>query len=36
VSVLAVRCRLCYGLSYRAVEELLANRGIGVDHAAVY
>jgi transposase, IS6 family len=33
--VLAVRWYLRYGLSYREVEELLAERGIEVDHVAV-
>jgi transposase-like protein len=28
----AIRCYLRYGLSYRDVEELLAERGITVDH----
>ncbi len=32
----AVRWYPRYGLSYRAVEELLAERGIGVDHVTVY
>jgi hypothetical protein len=32
VIVLAVRWYLRYGLSYRDVEELLAERGITVDH----
>jgi transposase, IS6 family len=27
---------LCYGGSYRDVEELLAERGIEVDHVTVY
>jgi len=34
--VLAVRWYLRYGLSYRAVEELLAERGITVDHVTIY
>jgi transposase, IS6 family len=34
--VLAVRWYLRYGLSYRDVEELLAERGITVDHVTVY
>jgi transposase-like protein len=34
--VLAVRWYLRYGLSYRDVEELLAERGIDVDHVTVY
>jgi len=34
--VLAVRWYLCFGLSYRDVEELLAERGIEVDHVTVY
>ena len=33
---LAVRWYLRYGLSYRDVEELLAERGIAVDHVTVY
>jgi IS6 family transposase len=32
----AVRWYLRYGLSYRDVEELLAERGVGVDHVTVY
>jgi transposase-like protein len=32
IIVLAVRWYLRYGLSYRDVEELLAERGIEVDH----
>ena len=32
----AVRWYLRYGLSYRDVEELLAERGIIVDHVTVY
>ena len=34
--MLAVRWYLRYGLSYRDVEELLAERGIEVDHVTVY
>ena len=33
---LAVRWYLRYGLSYRDVEELLAERGIDVDHVTIY
>jgi transposase-like protein len=33
---LTVRWYLRYGLSYRDVEELLAERGITVDHVTVY
>jgi transposase, IS6 family len=36
VIVLAVRWYLRYGLSYRDVEELLAERGIEVDRVSVY
>jgi IS6 family transposase len=36
VIVLAVRWYLRYGLSYRDVEELLAERGMEVDHVTVY
>jgi transposase-like protein len=34
--VLAVRWYLRFGLSYRDVEELLAKRGVEVDHVTVY
>ena len=34
--MLAVRWYLRFGLSYRDVEELLAKRGIEVDHVTVY
>ncbi len=34
--LLAVRWYLRYGLSYRDLEELLAERGIDVDHVTVY
>jgi transposase-like protein len=36
VIVLVVRWYLRYGLSYRDVEELLAERGVEVDHVTVY
>ena len=36
VTTVAVRWYLRYGLSYRDVEELLAERGIEVDHVTVY
>ena len=36
VILLAVRWYLRYGLSYRDVEELLAERGVEVDHVAIY
>jgi hypothetical protein len=36
VIVLAVRWYLRYGLSYRDVEELLAERGVQVDHVSVF
>jgi len=36
VITVAVRWYLRYGLSYRDVEELLAERGIAVDHVSVY
>jgi transposase, IS6 family len=36
VIMVAVRWYLRYGLSYRDVEELLAERGIEVDHVTVY
>ncbi|MFT7613327.1 MAG: putative transposase [Parvicellaceae bacterium] len=31
----AVYCKRRFGLSYRDIEELLANRGIKVDHATI-
>jgi transposase, IS6 family len=36
VITLAVRWYLRYGLSYRDAEELLAERGVEVDHVTVY
>ena len=36
VIVLAVRWYLRFGLSYRDIEELLAERGIEVDHVTLY
>ncbi len=36
IILLAVRWYLRYGLSYRDVEELLAERGIDVDHVTIY
>jgi IS6 family transposase len=36
VIAVAVRWYLRYGLSYRDVEELLAERGIDVDHVTIY
>ncbi|MDT5162298.1 MAG: transposase, family, partial [Mycobacterium sp.] len=36
VIVLAVRWYLRYRLSYRDVEELLAERGVQVDHVTIY
>jgi len=36
VIAVAVRWYLRYGLSYRDVEELLAERGTAVDHVTVY
>jgi transposase-like protein len=36
VIVVAVRWYLGFGLSYRDVEELLAERGVEVDHVTVY
>ncbi len=36
VITIAVRSYLRYGLSYRDVEELLAERGITVDHVTVF
>ena len=36
VIMVAVRWYVRYGLSYRDVEELLAERGITVDHVTIY
>jgi IS6 family transposase len=36
VNTVAVRRYLRYGLSYRDIEELLAERGVEVDHVTVY
>jgi len=36
VIMLAVRWYLRYGLSYRDLEELLAERGVGVDHVTLF
>jgi IS6 family transposase len=36
VIVVAIRWYLRYGLSYRDVEELLAERGIEVDHVTIF
>ena len=36
VVLLAVRWYLRYGLSYRVLEELLAERGIDVDHVTLF
>ena len=36
VIVLVVRWYLRFGLSHRDVEELLAERGIQVDHVSIY
>lgn len=36
VTQLAVRWYLPYGLSFRDLEELLAERGIDVDHVTLY
>ena len=36
VIAVAVRWYLRYGLSYRDVEKLLAERGVAVDHVTVY
>jgi transposase, IS6 family len=36
VIAVAFRWYLRYGLSYRDVEELLAERGVTVDHVTVY
>jgi transposase-like protein len=36
VIVVAVRWYLRYSLSYRDIEELLAERGVEVDHVTVF
>jgi transposase, IS6 family len=35
VIIVAVRWYLRFGLSYRDVEELLAERGVEVDHVTI-
>ena len=36
IIVLAVRWYLRFGLSYRDIEALLAERGVEVDHVTIY
>ena len=36
IILLAVRAYLRFGLSYRDVEELLAERGVEVDHVTIF
>jgi hypothetical protein len=36
LAALAIRWCLRFGLSYRDVEELLAERGVEVDHTSIY
>ena len=36
IVIVAVRWYLPFGLSYRDVEELLAERGVEVDHVTIY
>ena len=36
IIVLAVRWYLRYGLSFRGLEELLAERGVDVDHVTLF
>ena len=36
IILLAVRWYLRFGLSYRDVEELLAERGVEVDHVTIF
>jgi IS6 family transposase len=36
IIIVAVRWYLRFGLSYRDVEELLAERGVEVDHVTIY
>jgi transposase-like protein len=36
IIVLCVRWYLRYALSYRDLEELMAERGLGVDHTTIY
>ena len=36
VILLCVRWYLAYGLSLRNLEEMMAERGVGVDHATIH
>ncbi len=36
VILVAIRLYLSYNLSYRDLEELLAERGVDVDHTSLY
>jgi transposase-like protein len=32
----AVRWYCCYGISYRDLEQMMAERGVSVDHSTIY
>ncbi len=35
IILMAVRWKLAYPLSYRAIEELMGERGVSVDHSSI-
>ena len=36
IILLCVRCYLRYSLSYRDLEEMMAERGLSIDHTTIY
>ena len=36
LTLMCVRWYCCYDISYRDLEEMMAERGIGVDHTTLY
>ncbi len=36
IILLCLRCYLRYSLSYRDLEEIMAERGLSVDHTTIY
>ena len=36
ISLLCIRWYLRYSLSYRVLEEMMTERGLGVDHTTIY
>ena len=35
IALYAVFFYICYGVSYRDLEEIMAERGVGIDHATL-